>query len=220
MADAFATANGHALNSVKIHIPRQGVWHGDLALSGDDALDVPLLVNINGVEFHGQGSRVSVYEGTGLAHFSGGRGGFGRPITPKAYQNVPVSIPLNDILSAAGEELSSSADPNVLNQQLARWTTMGGTAGNALAALVDSLDDVHWRVLIDGRLWIGKETWPEMNPDGQVLVEDIVGDSAILYFEEPSLIPGTSFRGRHVSYVEHSLDGEDSSLRTHVWFET
>jgi hypothetical protein len=79
---------------------------------------------------------------------------------------------------------------------------------------------VTWRVLPDGTIWAGPETWPDSGlttDDYQILDEDPREGTALLGVEAPVLLPGTALAGRRVSYVEHLINAE--GVRSNVWFE-
>lgn len=215
---SYVTANGVAITTARICLPRCGAWHGDLALEDDTLLDKQIVININGVEFHCTGSRIAVAQGTGLAQFIAGAGGLGAEVKPKMYRDVGLSIPLGDILKVANETLATDAAPDAKNQQLPKWTVAAGKAGAALNALVKlALKDAVWRFHLDGTLWLGKESWPKSKAEGEVVLEDPLADRAVMFFEVPSLEPGQVYRDRRVSYVEHII--REGSLRSHVHFE-
>lgn len=219
MAKNFATVNGYSLLSARICIPREGAWHGELAIEDDVALEKTLSIDINGVTFQATATRAPVVvEGTGMTTFAAGRNGLGTAIQPKMYNAVPLSIPLADILRTAGEVLSPYAQQSVLSTYLPSWIVVDGKCGAALNALVKlGAPEASWRYLLDGSLWVGIEDWAPIDVDFELLSDDAANDRAVFYMEHPSIIPGTTFQGRRVSYVEHSL--RESKLRTTVWLE-
>jgi len=78
--------------------------------------------------------------------------------------------------------------------------------------------DVAWRVLPDGTVWVGRDSW---NPTGGDTKADILtADLTIGVVRTgfmPGVHPGETFRGARVSYVEHALSFEQ--LRTRIWME-
>jgi len=72
-----------------------------------------------------------------------------------------------------------------------------------------------WRVLPDGTVWLGLESWPAVHmPDVDLLSEDPRAHTAVSGTDSPTLLPGTLFLGRRVSMVEHQVQPE--SVRTLV----
>lgn len=218
---SFATANGVQLVGLRIFIPREGVWHGELSASADAPLDYGLDISLAGLSFRATATRTGLVAGTAVAEFRGGAGGLHKLITPRAYRNVALSVPLRDIATEAGEELSANSMRDVTDVQLGYWTSSLNKAGHALNALMKlgagDVKDAVWRIRPDGKLWVGVESWPDVELGHQLLSADLIADRAILSMDEPSILPGVRFFGRRVNYVEHIL--RDAALRTVVWFE-
>jgi hypothetical protein len=213
---AFASVNGVAASDARVGIPRLGVWTARVALDADAELDGPCRLELGGVAFEGFARRSGTSEGLRHLQLVGGAGGLRREVEPRGYQSVPLRVPLTDILSTAGEALSPNCSSEVLNTQLAHWATLRGTAGNALVHLLNQVE-ASWRVLTSGHLWVGFEDWPQNTPEHEVIAEEPVFDRLTVSIESPSIWPGQTFRGRHVSYVLHSLEGDD--FLSTVWFE-
>ncbi|MET0403039.1 MAG: hypothetical protein ABW123_11580 [Cystobacter sp.] len=217
-----AEVNGLPLLSLRLCLPRTGLWHGELTAESEDVLDYAIAFSIGGVGFSGTARTTAVTAGTAVASFVAGAGGLQKAAAPKSYRDVELSVVLQDILNSSGETLASSASRSVTGLKLAAWTVVAGKCGSALNALInlgarDALEDAVWRALPDGTLYVGEEGWVSADIEHQVLQEDPMAARLVAYMETPSLLPGTEFRDRHVSYVEHIL--KDSTLRTHVWFE-
>jgi hypothetical protein len=218
---SYATANGVPLVGLRLFLPREGVWHGELTAAADAPLDFALSISVGGVRFNGTATRSGLVEGTAVAEFRGGAGGMHKLITPRAYRDVALSVPLRDIAKEAGEELAANSMRDVTDVQLGYWTSSLNKAGHAINSLVrlgaSAVKGATWRVRPDGKLWVGVDGWSEVKPAHQLLTADLLADRAIVSMEEPTILPGTTFYGRRVSYVEHVL--RDSALRSFVWFE-
>ncbi len=90
--------------------------------------------------------------------------------------------------------------------------------GRQLAALLQAAPaGTAWRVLPNGKVWVGAESWPDSGVDYEELGELPHELRMEITTEAPTLLPGTSLGGRHVSYVEHRIDS--SSLKTLVLLE-
>ncbi|HUB09466.1 MAG TPA: hypothetical protein VMB50_20850 [Myxococcales bacterium] len=207
----------------RIGIPRVGVWHADVALDTDDpsAIQddqaVELILDNGRLTLQGAVRRASVAYGTTLARLVGGAGGLPQPVPAKAFAQVSLQAVLQDTLQAIGEQLSGSADPNTLALFLSSWTREGTAAYRAVAALAAEAG-VPWRLLQDGSLWLGPETWPSSSVKHyEVLSWDPADSRAEMSSDDPGLWPGTTWEGGQVSYVEHRIDPD--KLRTKVWFE-
>lgn len=214
---ALATANGFPIIDIRLSLPRAGVWHADLAVETDELLDGRVEVVLSGATFVGAVREGGATIGAWGGRLSGGAGGLRETVPAKQYREVPISVPLGDILSASGEQLSRSADKSVTSRQLRAWVMRAGGAGEALAALMKGAES-GWRVLPDGTLWVGTETWKPISGDFEVLVDDPRERKVVLAAESlGDLVPGRALFGKHVSYVTHQL--LNNALRTTVLFE-
>jgi hypothetical protein len=128
---------------------------------------------------------------------------------------------LGHLLGDAAEKLSPSADAATIARQLASWTTAALPTGVVIAAaLASAAPGASWRVLPDGTVWLGPETWPDSGltvDDYQILDEEPRQFLALLGVEAPILLPGTMLGDRRVSRTEHVVDAE--GVRTWAWFE-
>lgn len=75
-------------------------------------------------------------------------------------QTIPAGVVAAGICAAAGEALAEGVEDALDAYPLAQWTRVAGPAGLATDLLAWALG-LAWRVLPDGSLWMGVETWPE-----------------------------------------------------------
>ncbi len=223
----FVTANG--VNVIKAHLvrPRVGVWHAELTVDAETADAFTGAVSIvlaDLMTFQGFARRVGAHHNTVFLRAVGGAGGLGKTVPPRSWQNVPLRIPLMDALAAVGETLSPSADSATLNTLLPKWSRPQRTAGVELGALVVAVPGAVWRVLPDGTIWVGQETWPTSS----IEFEEIEFEPSIGRLEVgsdlPQISPGQVFAGEgepyansRVSTVEHIADA--NRLRNFLIFE-
>ena len=217
---ANATANGLDVLEARIHLPRQGRWWADLAVN-TNALDkltgAVTLVLSDSLTLVGTAVRVGEYAGTVTCSIVGGAGGLQKVLKPKAYQGVPLRLPLQDALAEVGEVLAPTSDAGALDQMLSKWIRMSGPAMGELETLLgEAPDGSVCRVLADGAVWVGTETWPEVSTKATVLQDLRWCGQVELGVEAPVLLPGTTFMVRKVEHVEHRLSPE--SVRTIVQF--
>ena len=159
--------------------------------------------------------RSGVYEGVQHVRLVGGEGGLamGAETPPRYYQGAPRKLIIGDLLSSAGERLSPLSTG--LDTVLARWVVMGGPARDALLSL---LDGVSWRVLPDGTVWTGDETWPAAPNVRYDTIDRRYNDGmSVLGVERPWLLPGMTLNEGRVSFVTHRIDAVE--VRTDVLFE-
>ena len=212
------TANSRMVLQARISMPRTGAWTADLTVAGGDALTGAVDL-VYGDEFS-VAWRGTVWQGGGyvdttMVRIVGGAGGLSKPLPPKFYRNAPASIVVGDLLRECGETLSPTSGDLTKNLQ---WWQRGRatTAGEELEQLVGDLG-MAWRVLQDGTVWIGRDTYPVQTLVHQVLEEYPDEGRVVIGSDLPTLLPATTFDGQRVARVTHTVD--DVALRTDVVFE-
>lgn len=216
------TVNGHSALHASIYLPRNGVWQADLRVDtvedivGAVTLDLDGKLTLKGTVIQG-----GMWQDTGSFRVLGGAGGLRLIAKPKHYTNASLRIVLSDLLAGAGERLASSSDASVLKRRVDAWTSAALPTGRLITQLLASTGTASWRLLPDGTVWVGQETWSDSGlttGDYQVLSENPAQAEAILGVETPLLMPGTTLGGRRVSYVEHRFGQPET--RISAWFET
>lgn len=152
-----STANGAAILDGSVMMPRTGAWVATLRIESEKTLPVSargVTLSLEGQTFVGTVLRQSVYAGALDVTVVAGANGLGTALAAKKYQGVPVSIPLQDVLTGAGETLSSTSDAGKLALFLQFWTRAKGTAGSALAQLLFAAG-ATWRIVPDGSMYVG-----------------------------------------------------------------
>jgi hypothetical protein len=209
------------LDGSTISVPRVGAWHADLVVDKPDALTGRVAVNIGegAVVLRGSVAQGGAFVDTTRVRLVAGAGGLGTIAEPKHYSGVSLGLVLGDLLSKAGETLSATADSSVLSRPVEHWTTLGLPIGRIIARLMSSVAaDAVWRVLPDGTVWVGIETWPDSGlteDDYQITHQADEQDMAVVGIEVPRLMPGTTLGGRPVSYVEYKIG---PGVRMEAWF--
>lgn len=216
---AFCTVNGHAALSCNITMPRVGVWHADVVLEDGVALDGAVKISYSGGALNLSGSvrNAGVALDSGEALVVGGAGGLPSAMAAKSYKDSPLKRVLDDICAASGEKLSARISPDVLQRNLSFWTVTKGTAGQALNVLLQWLPELTWRILTDGSLWVGEESWGHVKLAYDVLHQAPADGKIVLDMDVPIITPGTTFEGLRVSAVEHHLD--ENGKHTVLYFE-
>jgi hypothetical protein len=229
-ATCYVTTAGGAVYNVSsgvIHLPRMGIWHADLVIDapgiGTQAGQVTITL-CGSLNFVGTfASNGTTQRGTLRAHINGGGGGFSRVLPPKGYRLTTFGGVLNDILSTAGETASSTIDPGILGIQLPFWARMQQTAGLALASLLQ-VTGSSWRMLPNGQLWLGVETYPAGTMSGviQISFEPELNRYEFVSYS-PTILPGQTFvspttgASNKVSAVVHYI--QPDSLRSNLFYE-
>lgn len=213
----LVSCNGIRVLSGEIAMPRIGAWLADLALdAAPPAGACTISVGDGAVTFRGTAVRSQSFRERHSVLVVGGAGGLSGYIPHRHHRAIPLETPLKAILADAGEALSATADATTLRQRLDAWSRRAGTAGDALTALLDDVG-ASWRVLDDGTVWVGAETWPAVTVAMQTTGDGGTADSAEVATDLPVLRPGVTVGGRKVSTAIHRF--EPSRVRTRLLFE-
>jgi hypothetical protein len=229
----MATANGQPLLSANIKLQETGKWQADLeidlaleaededAFPANDAGRVAVLVEHHGAEFVGTVETGDRRGERFQCRIVGGAGGLTTELPARSYlsqQGVTLGQLIGDVLKEAGETLSSTVTDAVKNRTLPRWTRAEGPAERALEALVKKTGQ-NWRILRDGTIWVGTDTFPEADIDA-IDIDSDPSDGAIELAageedDDPGpllLDPCSTYNGLKILEVQHELSG--SKFRT------
>lgn len=216
---ANAAAAGRPVSpiSAELRMKRMGAWYCELDLDQDEVETGKVKFVLDDIEFTGtalpeqsgkDGSRAKV-------KVVGGNGRLSRKVAARSYSGgvgIKIGAIVRDILRDCGEDLSDLSDGPTLDRKLPRWQIAEGSAEDALTLLAEKTDSA-WRVLRDGTVWFGEETWPEVEPDGTLVNESWSSGSLTLASDTPNMVPGTVYQGQKVERVTHRY-GE--TLRTDI----
>jgi hypothetical protein len=210
-----STVNGKNLLECKLSMGRVGAWHADVVASSGEPLTNPIVLDIDGVKFHG--TTVPGYSGAfaerATCRVVGGKGGLSKTLPARNYANGPtLRVVLDDIMRECGESLSETSDTSIVNHFFSNWQRVEGPASKALVSVLDAVGG-SWRVLADGKIWIGIDSFPAVTKKYDVLDEDWVSGTIFVAPDAPDLAPAVTFDGHQISYVVHRI-GE--SLRTEL----
>lgn len=208
----YPHASGVILLGVEVSMPEHGPWKAVVEID-EEKEDAPIpsgpfVFDIDGVEFRGtvESDRAGAFGGRIKIRVVGGAGGLYHKILVRNYAGglTKAKTVLDDILRDSGEALSAESDQELLNTRLEGWERTDGTAHEALTVLCKKLG-AEWRVLRDGKIWIGKDTWPEVEPAG-VITDSDWGDGVVSVIPEfATLVPGIIVRGQKVKQVIYVL---------------
>lgn len=216
-ADAAAAAKPVSPIVAELRQPRMGAWACSLELDAEVAASGKLSFQLDDLEFVGTVQRdKSGLDGTrAKCRVIAGNGNINNEIAAFSYSataGVTVGMVVRDILKDCGEDLSDLADKEALNKPLPRWHTQRGSASQALTLLAES-SGYSWRMMRDGTVWFGEETWPEVEPAGTVVGGEWSAGVVLLASETPNMVPGTVFQGQRIEDVVHSYG---VTLRTEI----
>jgi hypothetical protein len=218
---AYLSCNGLAVLKGTLTLPLVGPWAADLVIDSATIPDgfVTLALGWDAsVKLVGTITRGGPVRGATTARVVGGAGGLGTVLPAKGYHGVTLRLPLSEALSAGGERLSEKSDRIVLSTYLQAWSRFASPVGIAVAALMHAVPGASWRMVNDGSVWVGNETWlPSRVAKYVVTKEDPHHARQEIAAEVPAIYPGETLNGRRVSCVEHRV--EPRQARATVWFD-
>lgn len=205
---SVATINDVAIIRGTIEFHLHGTWLATVYISGDDPSLVqgPVTLQVGSTTLSGttliaeadQGNQVSV-------RVVGGKGGLEKDCPPKAYIGTTRGKLLEDALAEGGEALSSTSDSSVTSSQINRWTRVQDLVGGSVRRILDG-SGASWRMLPNGRVWVGQETWPEAPTDYTIASEVPTEQRIELGLEEIFVLPGMMLEGQRLTSVKYVLD--------------
>jgi hypothetical protein len=222
---ALVTLGGAGVERGRIALGLSGAWTAQLVLDTPTPPSGPATIAAaGGLELHGTvvPSRSGARLDSSHVWVVGGAGGLATEVGG-AFRSAQLRDPLNAILAASGEKLSSTTTSQVLSVSLPFWTLGVHRAGRALDELAAEAGRVlgkviRWRVLSDGTIWLGAETWPtaKLPADADVLDTDPSRRQVTIGPATPALLPGVDLDGvGRVLAVEHHL--QPDQVRSLAW---
>lgn len=213
------TVNGMAVINGCVSLPVKGAWVADFEIDGTDLLPTgqrAVTIDLGSQTLVGTVAtdRQGAYAGRLTVRVVGGGNGLAKQLPARKYRGVPVSIPLADIINETGERLAATATAATLNFALLHWARARAPASSSLEFLLAKAG-ASWRVLPDGTLWVGTDTFPESSFDGEVLEERHGGNWKLLASDTGTLLPATTFQGRRLAGVVYRI--KQDSFRVEAW---
>jgi hypothetical protein len=203
-----------------LSMPRIGIWTGYLELGGDTIPSGNIVATLAGVDMPCHIQRCELVEGLVKMSIVGGASGMGKQAKAKHYRNPTVRHVVGDLARDAGEVLSASSPAVVLDVPLGYWTTLAGspahpmTTGTVVQLLADVVGGCSWRILYDGKLWLGRETWPTCPADVRIISQDVRNATMVVGSDVSGIWPGTTIVGRQIDHVQHEFGGTPRSTVT------
>lgn len=215
------TANDIRVTAGEILMPRIGAWHADILPDATSAAALvgPVVIVVGGsVTFRGTAFRTGSFRERVGVRVVGGAGGLHTVVTPTQRRGVTVGRILTGLLAEGGETLSPLSTTSILNTPMTAWAPRAGSLADAIGHLLDTATPgAAWRVLDDGTVWVGTETWLPTTANVQVLDEALTDGSQLVATDLPTLRPGTTLDGRRISAVVHRFEPE--RVRSSLWYE-
>lgn len=220
------TINSLGIVSALVSFPLTGAWHIDVQAtptqgSEGEALTGSVTLDLNGLALTGTVLRSLAVDRLVSSRIVGGNGGLSNTIAARYYKGSPrVRRIVDDILRDCGETLSVASDAGVLDAQLNTWQRATEPAGEALSRILEAHGG-SWRVQPNGQvLVVGAESWPTVEPPHTLVPgsDGINGGWRVAWPGDvpSSVLPGITFRGEKIRYVEHEVSA--SGIRTVLRF--
>lgn len=228
MADITLTGSDGAERACAkgdLWFPYIGNWTALLTLTdADDPPEGIVQLSFHGLSLRGFVVRADQAEALNTVVVAGGAGGLWKKIPAKMYDNgLSVSLIANEIMSDAGESLDPLSTADVLAQPVQQYPRLSDEPQNLLNTLCDTLSapgtQIVWRVLTEGTVFIGTDTWADVAPaysdgsDGKDPQYQLLEtDPAHRYYQviapvSIAVLPGATFLLGKVGAVRYIDDG-------------
>jgi hypothetical protein len=151
------------------------------------------------------------------------RGVIVRPLVGVWTADLTIDQP-NGLGFAAGAKVTIESQDGfslaLLTTNLSAWSVKAEPMSYALLTLLGWVSaSLNWRILSDGTLWVGTESWPSASVTYDLLSHDPREAAYELGLQSPALEPGTTVDGiGKISRAEISISAE--AIRARVWTPT
>lgn len=219
---ALVQLAGADVLGAQIHMPRRGWWWAQAKLDTQTAPTGKVTIEaLGGFTLSGfvVPKQSGVFNDSAYVQVVGGAGGLDSLVRPGAFQNALVRDVMSSILGSVGERSSSTIDAGTLAMLLSQWLLAAQTAATALDNLSYAAGAETWRVLADGSVWMGNESWPsEALPSTSDVLFQYPDDGRYLIgCQTPALMPGVMLEdvGANIGAVDHYITAD--SIRSVAW---
>lgn len=206
---SFVTVAGIPVQRGRITFDLIGTWECEAWVAAEKVADVAGSVTLSvgdtdltGFATAGQdpGAQVSV-------RIVGGAGGLGAAVTAQGYnEDATAETIFTQALQAGSEQLSSADSDAGILAKVQRWSRLSGTVSEAMRALAKHLG-CSWRVLDDGKVWVGPEQWAAVTPDHILEDEQATRKLMTIAIDELGVRPGDKFRDQQITQATYRFDG-------------
>jgi hypothetical protein len=211
------SVNGQEIFEASALFPLFGAWTVNLRTE-TASLSGPVAIDLDGFALRGTVTRSGASADMQQVHVVGGAGGLSKLVTPRQFRASSFEYIARTLLADGGEALSSESDTALLSETPRCWTVTALKVSEAVGAIARQLG-ATWRVLPDGTVWIGRDSFPSMDVGEAELVAERLEEGLRVYgVERPSFVPGVTLDGRAVTQVQHHCSAD--RIRTEVWFQT
>ena len=211
---ALMELNGFGVIEATIVLPLRGNWRADVVASTDgEDVTGSAEVTDEGLVYAGTVVRGGVEFTRWIGRIVGGAGKLDGPCLPRAYRETTAGLVLADLMTETGERLSTQSDPAVLAYALPQWFRFGNVEDVIEELVVDKIG-ANWRVEREGAIWVGFDTFPNVEPDVVIEERDDQQKKWTLAAETTEFSPGVVFEGQQIVEVTHRIT--EAGLRTEL----
>lgn len=176
------TVNGVEILNGTILLGLTGAWTtlnlvlntGDLSGFQDGASVA--ITDDSGLTFNGTviPGRSGLFIDTLHVDIVGGKNGMSKTPTPKQFNNSFLRDIIKSLTADSGETVSSTVDQGLLGTFVGTWTVFADTVASALEQILEFINpNMNWRILVDGTLWFGVETYPAFTQNDADIMEQL-----------------------------------------------
>lgn len=189
--------------------PAERNWSASLEVVADEPPSGALTLTLpGGLSLQGVVLEAGRWAQRVTVRLCGGAGKLADAIPGQHFLQAQGRLVAQSILSAAGEVLDPASDAPGLSSILPHWAYFAGPAGVALEQLCARLG-CSWWMTTQGQIHLGVLTYPAAAPAGALLMDtrqDLRRMTVAL--EDEALVPRTTYEGRAVLAVDHTLTPE------------
>lgn len=211
-----------------LDMPNKGCWiFHDTKIDTDEGFqeDDDVSISFIGKNFIGSLVDVEIYAGYTMCTILAGKGTLGTELAAQSFIGTSVKTVVTDIAKKIGMEISPLSDISVLSTSVQRFEKLKDKASNSLNKLL-SLVDATWKISIDGKLVVYKESYPDISIKYPNVKEDIVYDVLDkqpnlgwwrIYSEDLLFEPNFAVEGNQVKEVIYDLNMNNSGNIECTW---
>lgn len=184
--------------------PATGAWTCRLVLAADEAPSGLVQLQLGTLALTGTVAEAGLFGGRCTARVNAGQGHLQDHLEGQHYLGATGLLIAQALCAGVGEQLDSES-ASALEAFLPHWHHFGGTLARALSDLATELGCAWW-ITPAGLVRFGTPTYAAAEPEGAtVLDERSDRRTLVVALDEEPLLPGTTFRGRRLSAVDHEL---------------
>lgn len=211
MANQFLI-NEQPIVQCHLMLPKIGAWMAnDVLVDTDQEFNIGDSITMNFLDqtFKGTVLDTGVYRGFQQCTIIGGSGKFPDQLESSSYNSIPLGQIVNDIARKTNHTVSTTSDQNLLNHNLVGWNILKMKASLALVKLLESQGAI-WRILPDGTLWVGYESYTPLNTNDFLVIEKFPEQARWNVYNEDYLVQPLSFLdGNNIQQVEYYVAADD-----------